>query len=299
MNTRNETPCTITMNSSVVDDINRLSLNGGSSHEGGSSAVVTPPSVGENGDTIISKIIDQPNLNILNQASNVSNLDPTNTSFDPTQVVDVQQSAVVGGTVNNIVELSSQLQPQAQPPQAMIPSFLMQPSPSQPSPITTSSLQIQAPAATAVIFQQPNNIIQQQQIVAPQSVIAAGDTALFQPSSNGVSSNAKAVVNSVSTATVSVGGATLQQQSIHNQQEQAVDMQAHAIINQQQRLAVQQLQQTQQQQQIQPIYQQEKQQLLHNTSNNINNASSMNGRVPATRRDGRKLFVGGLPNEGE
>lgn len=24
----------------------------------------------------------------------------------------------------------------------------------------------------------------------------------------------------------------------------------------------------------------------------------MNGRVPATRRDGRKLFVGGLPNEG-
>ena len=287
------TPCTITMNSSVVDDINRLSLNGGISHEGGSSTVVTPPSVGENGDTSISKIIDKPNLNILNQASNVSNLDPTNTSFDPTQVVDVQQSAVVGGTVNNIVELSSQLQPQAQPPQAMIPSFLMQ-----PSPQASSSLQIQAPAATTVVFQQPNNIIQQQQIVAPQSVIAAGDTALFQPSSNGVS-NAKAVVNSVSTATASVGGATLQQQSMQNQQqEQAVDMQAHAIINQQQRLAVQQMQQTQQQQQIQPIYQQEKQQLLHN-SNNINNASSMNGRVPATRRDGRKLFVGGLPNEGE
>ena len=287
------TPCTITMNSSVVDDINRLSLNGGSSHEG-SSAVVTPPSVGENGDTSISKIIDKPNLNILNQASNVSNLDPTNTSFDPTQVVDVQQAAVVGGSTVNIVELSSQLQPQAQPPQAMIPSFLMQ-----PSPQASSSLQIQAPAATAVVFQQqPNNIIQQQQIVAPQSVIAAGDTALFQPSSNGVSS--KAVVNSVSTATASVGGATLQQQSMQNQQqEQAVDMQAHAISNQQQRLAVQQMQQTQQQQtQQQPIYQQEKQQLLHN-SNNINNASSMNGRVPATRRDGRKLFVGGLPNEGE
>lgn len=283
------------MNSSVVDDINRLSLNGGISHEGGSSTVVTPPSVGENGgDTSISKIIDKPNLNILNQASNVSNLDPTNTSFDPTQVVDVQQSAVVGGSTVNIVELSSQLQPQAQPPQAMIPSFLMQ-----PSPQASSSLQIQAPAATTVVFQQPNNIIQQQQIVAPQSVIAAGDTALFQQSSNGVSSNAKAVVNSVSTATASVGGATLQQQSMQNQQqEQAVDMQAHAIINQQQRLAVQQMQQTQQQQQIQPIYQQEKQQLLHN-SNNINNASSMNGRVPATRRDGRKLFVGGLPNEGE
>ena len=289
----------ISMN--VVDDINRLSLNGGSSHEGGSSTVVTPPSVGENGDTSISKIIDKPNLNILNQASIVSNLDPTNTSFDPTQVVDVQQ-AVVGGTVN-IVESSSQLQPQAQPPLAMIPSFLMQPSP-QPSGVSTSSLQIQAPAATTVVFQQPNNIIQQQQqIVAPQSVITAGDTALFQPS-NGVSSNAKAVVN-VSTATDPVGGATLQQQSIQNQhssadqqQQQAVDMQAQVMINQQQqqRLAVAQQMQTQHQQ-IQPMYQQEKQQ-LHNI-NNMNNASSMNGRVPATRRDGRKLFVGGLPNEGE
>ena len=240
----------------------------------------------------MSKIIDKPNLNILNQASIVSNLDPTNTSFDPTQVVDVQH-AVVGGTVN-IVESSSQLQPQAQPPLAMIPSFLMQPSP-QPSGVSTSSLQIQAPAATTVVFQQPNNIIQQQQIVAP----TAGDTALFQPS-NGISSNAKAVVN-VSTATASVGGATLQQQSIQNQnssadqQQQQQQQQAQVIINQQQqqRLAVAQQMQTQHQQ-IQPMYQQEKQQL-----HNINNASSMNGRVPATRRDGRKLFVGGLPNEGE
>ena len=253
-------------------DISKLILN---DIVGATSAVppgVPPPPGDISGGS--SAAADKPILNILNQASNVTQLNANNTSFDPSQVVMAGQAAAA-----TIILADPHQQ------QSMIPSFLIQ----QPSISNNSSSQPLPSALVMHNHQLPSQIptqpapvahvhhqrpIQQQQQPAVQSV---ADAALF-----GQNNAASLAQNSV-VATSSIGGGMPPQPMQQMQQ------------------VVPQMQQ-QQPSQPQPIMQHPQPGgYQENADYNVysdSNKAFMNGRVPATRRDGRKLFVGGLPNGG-
>jgi len=258
----------------ALADISKLLLN--NMIVGATSAAppgVPPPPGDINGGS--SAAADKPILNILNQASNITQLNANNTSFDPSQVVMAGQAAAA-----TIILADPHQQ------QSMIPSFLIQ----QPSISNNSSPQPQLQLPSAMVMQnhqlpsqipaQPAPVAHvhhqlniQQQLPVVQSV---GDAALF-----GQNNAASLAQNSI-VATSSIGGG-MPPQPMQQMQQVVPQMQ------QQQPLQPQQVMQ----QPMQPGGYQEK------TDYNVysdSNKAFMNGRVPATRRDGRKLFVGGLPN---
>mmetsp|Transcript_28533 Transcript_28533/g.68677 ORF Transcript_28533/g.68677 Transcript_28533/m.68677 type:complete len:577 (-) Transcript_28533:234-1964(-) len=257
-----------------VLDIRKLSLNG----SGGNSGAVVSPSppgvaaVGFGTDNTAEK----PNLNIVNQANIVTHLNANKTSFDPTQII------MMGGP-------TTAAEPQQQ--QAMIPSFLIQPSSS-----TASGLEVPSSASSvSIMSQQQQHRHQQQQssaallmpnqIQAPipsqPAAVAAIAQLIQQPGQHRpvqIQQQQPAVVLQSLTDNTTFG---VRQQAVV--QQQRMQQQLHEQVS----LAPQILQQQMQQ----PVYQ-EKKDYIYSDKKTL-----MNGRVPATRRDGRKLFVGGLPNE--
>jgi len=195
-------------------------------------------------------------MNILNQASNITQLNANKTSFDPTQVGQLDAAA---GAV-----------PVSQP---AVPSFLIQPSPSNVSsvmpPQPSAAMQSQIPAQIPSQQQQQQQADVQQPIQQQPTQSATADAAIFQRNAALAKSSS---VPASSNGAAAVVGALPPSQPVQIQQQ---PLQAQHIP--------QQLQQ--------PVYQ-EKKEYMYSDKKTL-----MNGRVPATRRDGRKLFVGGLPNE--
>lgn len=221
-----------------------------------------------------------PGMNILNQASNVTQLNANNTSFDPSQGVGRD-----GATAD--------LQPQLM----MVPSFLVPP----PATATVANTLPQPSSASVLLHTQqqqqrqsssPQRQQQQQQTVVQPSSLRA---ALFP---QGVTSsltlaqtqNSLATSSSLSSVAASVGGGVspAPQMPQGAPQVQTQLQQARSSPSYQ----------------VQPVLQHSQQQLQKQLGYDKkeyyseDKRSLSSGRVPATRRDGRKLFVGGLPNGG-
>ncbi|KAL7554150.1 hypothetical protein ACHAWF_018972 [Thalassiosira exigua] len=251
--------------------ISKLSLD--------NNGVGAPAGVGEGvdaggggGEGHIRKICvaEKPSLNILNQAINVTQLDANQTSFDPTQVLPFQAATAVTSSVD--LQQTQQLQ------QPMISSYLMQPSHSHSSNNTPSVASSQ-PTVLLMPNQMPPQIppqsaavsLVQQPVQQQLSAQPSADTVFQHTSAQLEQTSAAAEVKaSVGTVGAAKTGISTQVQKKQQQQQQAAP----------------------QQQTQQPVYQ-EKQDYHYSDRKSL-----VNGRVPATRRDGRKLFVGGLPNEG-
>ena len=190
---------------------------------GGVSSVQSPGTT--NGD-----------FHILNQTSNVSNLDPTNSIFNPTQ-----QSIEEGIASMSIVNSSGMLVPQ----QVVNP--------------TNSNNSKQGGGGGEGL------------VVTPAAVITTDNS--NQHFMQKVLQQQTAIMNAATTST----------NNNNNNNNNQTTMPIPSIQPQQQ-----------QQQQLllsqQAIYHEKK---IH-ASHHHHHSS---GRVPASRRDGRKLFVGGLPNE--
>lgn len=290
--------------------ISKLSLHGNGAAAPSSSGTPVSQGVnvngGENGGAAVS---DKPNLNILNQASNLTQLSATQTSFDPTLQVMVASTNGATGTGGSPAVVSLEPQ-QQQPPQQMIPSFLIQPSPSNTSQ-----------QHTAVMMHQNHHIAAQ--ITASQSgdmglnvlqppAVAHVTHHVQQPLVQSVADAARladvsfhqqnaAVVKQVVQASMSMGGAPpataaaplrVSPPTTHVVQQQQPTMH-HSYQQIQIQQSIHHSQQHAMQMQQQPIYTENKDYIYSDKK------TLMNGRVPATRRDGRKLFVGGLPNEGK
>ncbi|KAL7533448.1 hypothetical protein ACHAXR_007325 [Thalassiosira sp. AJA248-18] len=156
-------------------DISKLSLN----NNGAASAAAATSGANANGSnsSALPVVAATPNLNILNQASNVTQLNANKTSFDPTQVVVTTAAAgvVAGGSGQQQTAgsstLASALEPQQlqQQQQAMIPSFLIHPSQSNVPPVAASSQQPSSASALLMPNQLSSQITTQQQ--QPSSVV--------------------------------------------------------------------------------------------------------------------------------
>eukprot|EP00580_Thalassiosira_gravida_P019943 CAMPEP_0201660754 /NCGR_PEP_ID=MMETSP0494-20130426/3315_1 /ASSEMBLY_ACC=CAM_ASM_000839 /TAXON_ID=420259 /ORGANISM="Thalassiosira gravida, Strain GMp14c1" /LENGTH=602 /DNA_ID=CAMNT_0048138707 /DNA_START=116 /DNA_END=1924 /DNA_ORIENTATION=+ len=233
-----------------------------------------------------------PGLNILNQASNITQLNANNTSFDPSQATATGE------------ELQSSSQPM------MIPSFLIQPSMSlsksppqqQPSSSTLllpnrlpSQISTQAPGSMSHVQQhrqhhqhQQQHQQQQRPVQQPQTAISSSSlqAALFQSnaplSQNTIVSSSSLAAASAATMGSGVSSVQQLQQPVIPQMQQQQQTFHHSQPI---------MQHTQQLQQQQQLGYEKKEYYSDNSKKAL-----MSGRVPATRRDGRKLFVGGLPN---
>jgi len=260
------------------------SMNGGGRDDG--AVVITPPTGADGADQSTTFLS---NFNILSQVTSTSQLDPNNTSFDPNLVVGgdniniaglsndspnivvgtnqtsmmtpsfLQQPSLTTATSNGTVTTSTTSQHQPSPP----PPGILNPQSSQPIQYVTANSQT---STTTHQFQQLdlNNNIQAQAV----SVSTMGDSLTTTSTANS-SSLANAVM-------------TIQQ----SQQQQP------QILQPQQRVVHHHQMQTPQQNHNQQLQ-------LQQSMSYKPQSTNMNGRVPATKRDGRKLFVGGLPNEGK
>ena len=265
------------------------STNGG--RDDGAVAI-TPPTGADGGADQSTTLLS--NFNILSQVTSTSQLDPNNISFDPN---------LVGGDNINIVGLSNDspnivngLTAATTQASMMTPSFLMQPSlhsATSNGTVTTSSQHKPSPPTTGILTSQSSQPIQ---YIAANSQTSTTTHQFQQLDLNNNNNTSQAVsvstmgdsLTTTSTAnSSSLANAVMTIQQSQQQQPQLLQQQQP-----QQRVVHHQMQTPQQnhsqQLQIQQMQQQYKSQ-----------STNMNGRVPATRRDGRKLFVGGLPNEGE
>lgn len=203
---------------------------GGVSKNGQSSADADPSTFRSNGD------VNQPaNLNILNQANNISQLSVNNTSFDPSQLVannsDAQQADGVITAFSGLVVQSSNVDNGSAAAVALTTSMN-----------GTNNLRV-SPTL------QQNHVVPLQ--IPQQQLVQTNHQTLVQSNNN----------NNISPPTVSPppnASVMVQQQQVTHHHQSQMPYHHH----------------------VQPKHMQ-------------------NGRVPATKHDNRKLFVGGLPNEGK
>eukprot|EP00986_Skeletonema_menzelii_P012254 scaffold6677_cov155-Skeletonema_menzelii.AAC.23 len=201
---------------------------GGVSKNGQSSADADPSTFRSNGD------VNQPaNLNILNQANNISQLSVNNTSFDPSQLVannsDAQQADGVITAFSGLVVQSSNVDNGSAAAVALTTSMN-----------GTNNLRV-SPTL------QQNHVVPLQ--IPQQQLVQTNHQTLVQSNNN----------NNISPPTVSPppnASVMVQQQQVTHHHQSQMPYHHH----------------------VQPKHMQ-------------------NGRVPATKHDNRKLFVGGLPNE--
>ena len=249
------------------------------------AVVITPPT-GADGDqsTTLS------NLNILSQVTSTSQLDPNNISFDPNLVVGGDN---IGGLSNDSPNIVSGLNQASM----MTPSFLLQ----QPSlasatsngTVTTSTTSQHQPSPPATGILNPQSSQPIQYVTANSQT----STTTHQFQQLDLNNNNTSLAVSVSTMgdSLTTTSTTANSSSLAN---------AVMTIQQTQQQQPQILQQPQQRvvqhHQMQTPQQNHSQQLqLQQSMSYKSQSTNMNGRVPATKRDGRKLFVGGLPNEGK
>jgi len=260
------------------------SMNGGGRDDG--AVVITPPT-GVDGDqsTTLS------NFNILSQVTSTSQLDPNNISFDPNIVGG--DNINIGGLSNDSPNIVNGLTTATQM-SMMTPSFLQQPSlaTATSSTVTTSSQHQPSPPATGILTSQSSQPIQY--ITANSQTSTT--THQFQQLDLNNNNTSQAV--SVSTmgdslTTTSTANSSSLANAVMTIQQSQQQQQPQLLQHQPQQRVVHHQMQTPQQNHSQQLQIQQLQQQYKPQNTN------MNGRVPATKRDGRKLFVGGLPNEGE
>ena len=251
--------------------------------------VVITPLTGADGD----QSTTLPNhFNILSQVTSTSQLDPNNISFDPNLLGG--DNINIGGLSNDSPNIVNGLTT-ANQTSMMTPSFLMQPSlHSNSNGTATSSQHKPSPPTTGILTSQSSQPIQ---YIAANSQTSTTTHQFQQLDLNNNNNNTSQAV-SVSTmgdsltTTSTANSSSLANAVMTIQQSQQQQPQLLQQQQPQQRVVHHQMQTPQQnhsqQLQIQQMQQQYKSQ-----------STNMNGRVPATRRDGRKLFVGGLPNEGK